>query len=313
MNDIVGTLFNEIPCGVGSKRNDLKLSTSELKKLLVNGAKWAVDKGLGTRADLDHIEDEGRIGGADASLISDHALERGLQQVGTLGAGNHFVEVGAVSEIFDNDLAETFGLSEGDVTVMVHTGSRGFGHQVCQDYLGEMMVASRKYGIELPDKQLSAAPIRSDEGRKYLASMACAANFAFANRQVISYWVGHALERDLHTAPKNIGMRLIYDVAHNIAKMEEHVVDGKKRKLLVHRKGATRSFPPNHPEIPDIYRDVGQPVIIPGDMGRCSYLLVGTERSMAETFGSTCHGAGRKMSRHAAKKAARGRIIETLT
>jgi len=229
--------------------------------------------------------------------------------LGTLGSGNHFVEVGYVAEVFDEAVAQSLGLWMDQVTVLVHTGSRGLGHQVCDDYIRVMLDASKKYQIELPDPQLCCAPISSAEGEQYLEAMACAANFAFTNRQMISHWVRETFEQVLQKGPRDLKLDLVYDVCHNIAKIEKHAIEGGKRKLCVHRKGATRAFPPNHPDIPADYRSIGQPVLIPGDMGRCSYVLVGTEKAMEETFGSTCHGAGRVMSRHQAIKAAKGRAI----
>ena len=234
---------------------------------------------------------------------------RGHAQQGTVGSGNHFVEVQYVEQIFDEEAARAFGLSVGQITVMIHSGSRGFGHQVCTDYLVTMGEAVRKYNISLPDRQLACAPINSPEGQDYLAAMRCAANYAWANRQCLMHWSREVFYKYFNRSPKELGMRLLYDVAHNIVKIEEHVVDGKKMLLAVHRKGATRAFPPNHPEVPEVYRKIGQPVIIPGDMGRASYILVGTQKAMDETFGSTCHGAGRTMSRTAAIKSAKGRAI----
>ena len=247
--------------------------------------------------------------GADPEAVSDFALNRGKDQLGTLGSGNHFVEVGYVDEIYDAGLAARLGLFPDQVTAIVHTGSRGLGHQVCEDYIKVMLKASAKYGIELPDRQLCCAPLSSPEGQRYLTAMAGAANFAFANRQLITHWVRESFEQVLGVGPRDLGMELVYDVCHNIAKIETHTVEGKPRKLCVHRKGATRAFPPHHPEVPEAYRETGQPVLIPGDMGRYSYVLVGTEKALTETFGSTCHGAGRLMSRHQAKKVARGRSI----
>ena len=309
MKEIVSALFSNIPSGVGSHRKDLKLSVEEEKKVLVKGAEWAVERGLGNREDLRHIEDGGRIEGADPGVVSERALERGKAQLGTAGSGNHFVEVGYVSEIYDEKGANALGLFKDQVTVIVHTGSRGFGYQVCDDYIKVMLRASQKYGIELPDRQLCCAPLKSEEGRKYLAAMTCAANYAFANRQIISYWVKETFERVLGIGSAKIGLSTIYDVCHNIAKIETHVVDGKERRVCVHRKGATRAFPPGHQSVTEIYREIGQPVLIPGDMGRCSYILLGTQRAFDETFGSTCHGAGRVMSRTQARKSASGRSI----
>ena len=309
IKELVEALFVNNPSGVGSHRKDLKLSREEERRVLKRGAKWAVDKGFGTAEDLDHIEALGCIEGADPDRVSEKAMERGKAQLGTLGSGNHFVEVGYVAEVFDETIARTLGLWKDQATIIVHTGSRGLGHQVCDDYIRVMLDAARKYQIELPDPQLCCAPVSSREGEQYLEAMACAANFAFTNRQMITHWVRETFEQVFRRGPKDLKLDLIYDVCHNIAKIETHTVNGKKRKLCVHRKGATRAFPPNHPDIPSDYQSTGQPVLIPGDMGRCSYVLVGTERAMEETFGSTCHGAGRVMSRHQAIKAAKGRAI----
>ena len=306
---LVEALFRNIPSGVGSRRKDLKLTRDQQKKVLEKGAGWAVENGYGSAADLEHIEEKGVIGGADARVVSERALERGRAQLGTLGSGNHFVEVGYVAEIFDEGLADALRLEEDQVTVIVHTGSRGLGHQVCDDYIKVMLGATAKYRIELPDRQLCCAPIGSDEGKRYWAAMACAANFAFANRQMITHWVRETFQRVMGMGPNRLQLDLIYDVCHNIAKFEEHEVDGDRKKVCVHRKGATRAFPPHHVDVPEEYRDIGQPVLIPGDMGRCSYVLVGTEKAFSDTFGSTCHGAGRVMSRHQAKRAAKGRAI----
>jgi tRNA-splicing ligase RtcB len=309
IHQLVDALFRNIPSGVGSHRKDLKLDPKELSRVLEKGVKWALERGYGSADDLEHIEARGCIPGADASKVSDKAMERGKAQLGTVGSGNHFVEVGYVEEVFDEEAARVLGLEKDMATVLVHTGSRGLGHQVCDDYIKVMMKASREYGIELPDPQLCCAPVDSPEGRDYLAAMAAAANFAFVNRQMISHWVRETFEQVFGLGPRDLGLELVYDVCHNMAKLEEHEVDGRKMKLCVHRKGATRAFPPGHPEVPQKYREVGQPVLIPGDMGRCSYVLVGTEQAFRETFGSTCHGAGRVMSRHQAIKASKGRSI----
>ena len=309
MRELVEALFVNIPSGVGSHRKDLKLNREEQRRVLKKGARWAVERGFGTAEDLDHIEEQGCIEGGDPDRVSERAMERGKAQLGTLGSGNHFVEVGYVAEVFDETIAQALGLWRDQATVIVHTGSRGLGHQVCDDYIRVMLDAARKYEIELPDPQLCCAPVLSTEGRHYLEAMACAANFAFTNRQMITHWVRETFEQVFRKGPKDLKLDLIYDVCHNIAKIENHTVNGEKKKLCVHRKGATRAFPPNHPDIPADYRSIGQPVLIPGDMGRCSYVLVGTEGAMKETFGSTCHGAGRVMSRHQAIKAAKGRAI----
>jgi len=308
MKDLVSILYNEIPSGVGSKGR-IRLGPDDEKKILLKGARWAVEQGFGDASDLEKIESGGCIDGADPSLISKKAYERGRSQQGTLGSGNHFLEVQYIDEIYDEKAANSLGFFLGQVTVMIHTGSRGFGHQVCTDFLEVMGKAAGKYKIELSDKELACAPFSSPEAWDYLAAMRAAANYAWANRQCIMHWTREAFFKVFSISPKKLGMELIYDVAHNIAKIEEHEVNGRKMKLIVHRKGATRAFPPGHPELPEIYRPLGQPVLIPGDMGRASYVLLGTEKAMKETFGSTCHGAGRIMSRHQAIKKAKGRAI----
>ena len=308
MKDLVSILYNEIPSGVGSKGR-IRLGPDDEKRILLKGARWAVEQGFGDASDLEKIESGGYIDGADPSLISKKAYERGRVQQGTLGSGNHFLEVQYIDEIYDEKAANSLGFFPGQVTVMIHTGSRGFGHQVCTDFLEVMEKAAAKYKIELSDKELACAPFNSPEAGDYLAAMRAAANYAWANRQCIMHWTREAFFKVFSISPKKLGMELIYDVAHNIAKIEEHEVNGRKMKLIVHRKGATRAFPPGHPELPEIYRPLGQPVLIPGDMGRASYVLLGTEKAMKETFGSTCHGAGRIMSRHQAIKKAKGRAI----
>jgi tRNA-splicing ligase RtcB len=310
IKELADVLFRNVPSGVGSHRRDLKLLNQEERKVLQKGARWAVEHGFGTEEDLRHIEENGTLSGADPEFVSDRALERGRAQLGTLGSGNHFLEVQRVEQISDEVAAHALGLFPGQVTVTIHTGSRGFGHQVCDDYIRVMLNASRKYGIELPDRQLCCAPLTSPEAKQYLAAMACAANFAFANRQIITAWVRESFEQVLGVGSGDLRLSVVYDVCHNIAKWETHRVKGVERRLCIHRKGATRAFPPGHPDTPELYRSVGQPVLIPGDMGRYSYVLVGTQEAFEETFGSTCHGAGRILSRHAAKKVARGRNIE---
>jgi len=305
---VMDELYRLIPSGVGST-GAIKLSRAEEKKVLMQGAAWAVENGFGSQEDLDKIEERGTLAGANPELISEHALERGRQQLGTLGSGNHFVEIGTVQEVFDETAAAVLGLRPKQVTLIIHTGSRGLGHQVCEDSIKIMLQASRKYGIELPDRQLCCAPIQSPEGQAYLAAMAAAVNFAFANRQLISHWVQEALQKSLRLSRQTLNLRVIYEVAHNIAKIEEHRVGNGLRKVCVHRKGATRAFGPNHAALPAVYASIGQPVLIPGDMGRYSYVLVGKEGAMAETFGSTCHGAGRLKSRTQAAKAAKGRSL----
>ncbi len=308
LKDLVGILYNEIPSGVGSK-GKIRLMPDSEKQLLLKGARWAVEQGYGDASDLERIESGGCIDGADPDLISKKAYERGRAQQGTLGSGNHFLEIQYVDEIYDEKVANALGLFKDQITVMIHTGSRGFGHQVCTDFLEVMERAVSKYNIELPDKELACAPYNSSEAQDYLSAMRAAANYAWANRQCIMHWTREAFLKFLGTTPGELGMSLIYDVAHNVAKIEDHIVNGKKKKLVVHRKGATRAFPPGHPELPDVYKNIGQPVLIPGDMGRASFVLIGTEKAMQETFGSTCHGAGRVMSRHQAIKRAKGRAI----
>jgi tRNA-splicing ligase RtcB len=303
-------LFKNIPTGVGAGRSDFRLSEKDYARLLTEGARWVVGQGFGETEDIAHIEKQGTIPGADPDRVSARAKERGQSQLGSLGSGNHFLEIQVVDRVFDEYVANVLGLFLHQVTVSIHTGSRGFGYQVCDDFLVTMLEASRKYGIELPDKQLCSAPIRSEEGHSYLAAMACAANFAFANRQMITHWVRETFEEILHASATKLGLSVIYDVCHNIATFERHLVGGIERELCVHRKGATRAYPPKHPLTPKAYRSVGQPVLIPGDMGRYSYVLVGTEKAFEETFGSSCHGAGRQMSRSEAKRVARGRSIE---
>ncbi|MBI1849609.1 MAG: RtcB family protein [Planctomycetes bacterium] len=310
MRSLVKALFASIPAGVGGTRADLRLSVAEEKKVLLEGAAYAVARGYGRADDLERIEEGGRLAGADPEQVSDRALERGASQLGTLGSGNHFVEVGYVAEIYDEEAARAFDLFRDQITVIVHTGSRGFGYQVCDEHLARMVKASAKYGITLPDRQLCCAPIRSPEAEAYLGAMRCAVNYAFANRQVVTHFVREAFERALGIPPEESRLDLVYDVCHNIAKPETHRVGGDLRRLFVHRKGATRAFGPGHPLVPERYRAVGQPVLIPGDMGRHSFVLAGTEKAMLETFGSTCHGAGRVLSRTAAMRAARGRTIQ---
>jgi tRNA-splicing ligase RtcB len=308
IKELIEGFYRDIPTGVGSK-GKLRLNSDEHRKVLLQGARWVVEQGFGEKEDLEHTESQGCIEGANPDLISNKAYERGRSQLGTLGSGNHFTEIQCVDEIYDEGIANALGLFKKQITVMIHTGSRGFGHQVCTDFLEVMQRAVQKYNINLPDRELACAPFESPEARDYLAAMRAAANYAWANRQFIMHWVKESFMNVFATGPRTIGMSLIYDVAHNIAKLEEHIVNGQKRKLVIHRKGATRAFPPGHPELPDAYKHIGQPVIIPGDMGRASFVLIGTERGMKEAFGSTCHGAGRLMSRHQAIKRAKGRAI----
>jgi tRNA-splicing ligase RtcB len=305
---LVEGLFRHVPCGVGST-GSVKLSTKEEKKVLVHGSQWAVRQGYGLTEDIEHTEDFGCLAGADPEAVSERALTRGIKQLGTLGSGNHFLEVGVVEEIYHPEAADAFGLFKDQVTVMIHSGSRGLGYQVCDDFLAFMTKHVKKMNIELPDRQLACAPIQSGEGRQYLSAMACAANYAYANRQVMLHLSREVFEQVLGISPRTLNMRLVYDVCHNIAKKEQHLIDGQKRWVCVHRKGATRAFGPGQAALSETYRHIGQPILIPGDMGTASYVLVGTQKAMAETFGSTCHGAGRVLSRNAAKKKSRGRSI----
>ena len=309
LDDLVTRLFQAVPSGVGSSGR-LRLSKDECDEVMRKGARWAVEHGMGDEADLEVTEERGCMAGADPDLVSQRAKERGAPQLGTLGSGNHFLEVQRVDEIYEPEIAAALGIRHvGQVAVLIHTGSRGLGHQVCNDFLERMGEAQQRYHIELPDRQLACAPIQSPEGQDYLGAMAAAANFAWANRQTIAHWVRETFEQTFGKSWRELGIRQVYDVAHNIAKLEEHVVDGKKTKVCVHRKGATRAFPPGHPQVPRAYQQTGQPVLIPGDMGRYSFVAVGTGRAMAETFGSTCHGAGRRESRGGAKRLLKGHDI----
>jgi tRNA-splicing ligase RtcB len=309
INELMDALYEAIPSGVGSK-GKIRLKGKELDEVLVKGSRWAVEKGYGRPEDLQTTEENGEIAKADPDKVSGRAKERGTPQLGTLGSGNHFLEVALVDKIFETDIAKSMGIDGvGQVVLYIHCGSRGLGHQVADDYVKEMVRAMTKYGLELPDRQLACSPVKSPEGQAYLAAMRCAANYAWANRQCIAHWVREAFCRILGKREADAGLELIYDVAHNIAKIEEHQVNGQKQTLCVHRKGATRAFPAGHPDVPAKYSRIGQPVIIPGDMGRTSYVLVGTELAMKETFGSTCHGAGRLQSRTAAKRQLSGREV----
>jgi len=307
LRDIVYALYNDVPAGVGSK-GDIRISGPDERRLLVEGAKWVVDHGYGRQEDLECTEERGAIKGADPDKVSSRAYERGKNQSGTLGSGNHFLEIQVVDQIYDEETAAVFGVEKGQITLMIHSGSRGLGYQVCDEYSKDMIRCLSKYGISVPDRQLACAPVNSDEGKAYLGAMKCAANYAWANRQCLMHLARHSFEKVFNMGPKDLGMDLVYDVAHNIAKIEKYTIDGKEKTLCVHRKGATRAFPPGHPELPVKYRQTGQPVIIPGDMGRNSYLLAGTKKA-EETFYSTCHGAGRRLSRSAAISACRGRSI----
>ena len=307
LEKLINLMFVRIPTGVGSA-GGLHVNKQEFERVLVNGAKWGVERGIATESDREHMEELGSLAGADPDQISARARERGFDQLGTLGAGNHFVEVQIVEEIHDEKVAQAFGLFKDQVCLMVHSGSRGFGYQVCTDFLPVMDKAAHKYGISLPDRQLACAPLTSDEGKRYLSAMACAANFAWVNRLAMRYHAVNVLSEIMELKGAH-GFGLIYDVCHNIAKYETHDVDGKQRRLCVHRKGATRSLPARHPLVPPAYRHVGQPVLIPGDMGRASWILVGDENALTESFGSAPHGAGRLMSRNQGAKLRRGEQV----
>lgn len=307
---LVRSLFNNVPSGVGSK-GKIRIDEREVKAVLTHGAQWALKKGFGWDEDIERIEENGALKGANPDKVSRRALERGRPQLGTLGAGNHFLEIQIVEDIYDRETAKIMGIDDvGQITIMIHTGSRGLGYQVCDDNVKILGRVTQKYGISIPDRQLACAPIDSPEGKSYFEQMACAANYAWANRQCIMHWVREAFESVLNKRAQDVGMHLIYDVAHNIAKFEEHSVAGAMKKLCVHRKGATRAFAAGHKDIPAFYKTIGQPVLIPGDMGTHSYLLLGTDKAMQETFGSTCHGAGRLMSRTKAMQRTKGRRID---
>jgi tRNA-splicing ligase RtcB len=308
IKDLTYALFNDVPSGVGSK-GDIRVGVKEEKEILVKGAAWAVAKGYGTQDDLECTEEFGAIQGADPQAVSERAYERGKAQSGTLGSGNHFLEIQVIDQLYDRELCDTFGLNLGQITVMIHSGSRGLGYQVCDDYVRSMVHCLQKYNISVPDRQLGCAPVNSPEGKEYLAAMKCAANYAWANRQCLMHLTRGVFERVLNKSWQKMGMELIYDVAHNIAKIEKYNIDGKEKSLCVHRKGATRAFGPGNPALPARYKKTGQPVIIPGDMGRNSYLLVGTKKAEEETFGSTCHGAGRLKSRTAASRSINAGVL----
>lgn len=308
VKDLTTALYKRIPTGVGST-GYVKLSGKDQKKVLEEGAKWAIKNGFGSLQDLETTEDGGCLSGADPEQVSTRALERGKQQLGTLGSGNHFLEIEVVQEIFDEPAAQAFGLRKGQIVVMIHTGSRGLGYQICDDYLALMVKHQSETGIVLPDRQLACTYLASQRGRNYLAAMACGANYAWANRQILMHLTREVMEKALQIAPRELGMRLVYDVCHNIAKIESFKIAGIEKKLCVHRKGATRAYPAGHEAVPGRYRSVGQPVLIPGDMGTGSYVLVGQTKAMSETFGSACHGAGRVMSRTQAIKTSQGRSI----
>lgn len=297
LETLLNQIFRDVPCGTG-RHGLLDVGKTDLDDVLRDGAQWAIRKGYGKEEDAAHIEDYGKIPNADPALVSPRAKERGHNQLGTLGSGNHFLEIQIVTNVFDDSIASRFGLHKDQIVVLLHSGSRGLGHQVCTDYLDFMQTAMKKYGISVVDRQLACVPVQSQEGKDYLRAMAGAANFAFANRQMITHWARYAFQRIMGSGD----LKIVYDVCHNIAKVEEHLVNGGRKQVLVHRKGATRAFPKGHPVLPEEIRDVGQPVLIPGSMGTCSYVLVGTEQAMKETFGTSCHGAGRAKSRTQAKR-----------
>lgn len=310
---LADALYSAIPAGVGAEGAIQKLGAAEMKKIVRDGAGWALAEGYAEREELAHTEENGCLKGADPDALSEQAYKRGRGQLGTLGSGNHFLELGYVDRIYDPEAAQGFGLEEGQITVLIHSGSRGLGHQTCEDYLKLIAKAMDRYRIEVPDRQLAAVPLRSPEGRRYIGAMAAAANFAWCNRQIMTHLVRQTFLKTLGTSERELGFRLVYDVCHNIAKFERHRIDGQERLVCVHRKGATRAFPSGHEALPESVRPLGQPVLIPGDMGRYSFVLRGTSKAMEETFGSTCHGAGRVLSRSKARKAARGRsLIEEL-
>jgi tRNA-splicing ligase RtcB len=303
---LVNELYENVPSGLGSE-GKIRVSQKELDQVLTQGSRWALEKGLGEPEDIVVTEEAGCIKQANPDKVSVKAKKRGIPQLGTLGSGNHFLEVEAVSEIYDPAAAGVMGITGvGQILVLIHTGSRGLGHEVCGDYVRLLGEAVKRYGITLPDRQLACAPVSSAEGQDYLGAMACAANYAWTNRQCIAHWTRESFARVFGRSQREIGLEQVYDVCHNIAKIEEHSVGGRRQRLCVHRKGATRAFPPGHRDVPERYRDIGQPVLIPGDMGRGSFVALGTERAMAESFGSTCHGAGRLKSRSAARRSLNG-------
>ncbi|MBI2070705.1 MAG: RtcB family protein [Elusimicrobia bacterium] len=309
LEPLMDALFHAVPSGVGST-GKIKLKDKEMRRVLEHGAVWAIEQGYGWPEDQDTIEDNGRLPGADPGIVSDRAIERGSDQLGTLGSGNHFLEIQWIDEIYDDAVAQIFGLFKNQIVILIHTGSRGCGYQICDDFLKTMQRAAEKYQIKLPDKQLASAPLSSPEGKDYFAAMCAGANFARANRQTITHWTRETFEKMFGRTARELGLSVLYDVCHNIGKIEEHQINGKKIKVCVHRKGATRAFPAGHPEVPEKYRSVGQPVLLPGSMGTASYVLVGTEQAMAETFGTTAHGAGRAMSRVQAAKRIQGRQLQ---
>ena len=309
IKDLMQVLSFSIPRGLG-KKGKIKLSGNEMKKLISEGVSWAVKRNYGWEEDIEFIEEKGCMEAADPDYVGKTAIDRGSAQVGTLGSGNHFIEVQVIDSIYDSKAADILDLEEGQVIVMIHSGSRGLGHQVCSDHIREMQRAYHKYNIEIPDRQLACAPLGSPEAKRYYGAMSCAVNYAMVNRHCLAHWTRDAFESVFNKSAESLGLSTIYDVSHNIARIEKHDIGGRQVDICVHRKGATRSYGPGHPDIPELFRDIGQPVIIPGDMGTNSYILVGTGDAMKESFGSTCHGAGRMMSRSKAKKTIRGEDLK---
>lgn len=309
IKEIIDVLFKNVPSGLGSK-GKIRLKPGEIDEVLNNGAQWAVENGYGWEKDMEHLEEGGRMEAANSDKVSDKAKKRGIPQLGSLGSGNHFLEVQKIDEIFDEETARTFGLDETEITVMIHTGSRGCGHQICSDYIRTMDKSAKRYNIDLPDRQLACAPVESPEAQDYFQAMAAGANFAWTNRQMIVHWVRESFEQVFNQTAEDMDMGIVYDVAHNIAKKEVHNIKGRDTEVYVHRKGATRAFGPGRKEVPKEYRAAGQPVLIPGTMGTASYVLCGTDTAMEETFGSTAHGAGRKMSRAGAKRIYNGEEVK---
>lgn len=303
LKELTNAIFSNVPCGLGSRRRDFRIKTNELDRLAAEGVSWLVEQGMGWKEDIEHCEENGQMKTANPDKVSTTAKNRGATQIGTLGSGNHFLEIEKVGKIYNSNVAKAFGINEeGQVTVMIHCGSRGYGHQICSDYLRVMERAVHKYKINLPDRELACAPGNTKEAEDYFQAMSCAVNYAFSNRQAITHWVRQSFEQVFRQSAETFGLKLVYDVAHNIAKIEEHQVNGQRKKVWIHRKGATRAFPPNNPAVPIDYRSFGQPVLIPGSMGSSSWLLVGAAKAMEVSFGSTAHGAGRMMSRSAAKR-----------
>ena len=306
--DLVDKIFNSIPCGVG-RSGLIQLTEHELKSVIEHGSKWSIERGYGHAADLEFIEANGHLEKANAEAVSRRCLQRGKNQLGTLGSGNHFLEIQVVDHVFHRKAAKVMNLWPNQVCIMIHTGSRGFGYQICEDHVKNWVHVASKYGIDLPDRQLAAAPIRSPEGQDYITAMACGANYAWNNRQCITHWTRQVFLDFFETSEDELGLEIVYDVSHNIGKFERHLVNGEEKELFVHRKGATRAFPAYHPEIPRQYIEIGQPVLIPGDMGTASYVLVGGAKAMDQTWGTTCHGAGRRWSRRKAIKMTKGQSV----